>query len=128
MRAGADVTIVTYGYGVQLALRAAEQLAAEGVHAEVVDLVTLKPYDAEAVFASVRKTGKAVFLEEGVKVGGVMAEVCAAVAENCLYDLDGGLVRVGAADLPIPAAIDAEAMVLPGVHDVVAAVRRACAP
>ncbi len=127
-RPGADVSIVTYGFGVHLAWQAASHLAEDGIDAEIIDLVTLKPYDSEAVFASVRKTGKAVFLEEGVTVGGVMAEVCAAVAENCLYDLDGGLVRVGAADLPIPAAIDAEAMVLPGVQDVVAAARRACEP
>jgi pyruvate/2-oxoglutarate/acetoin dehydrogenase E1 component len=126
-RPGRDVTIVTYGFGVQLACRAAAQLADEGLEAEVVDLVTLKPYDAEAVFASVRRTRKAVFLEEGVKTGGVGAEVCAAVAENCLWDLDGRLVRVGARDLPIPAAIEAEALVLPGVADVVQAVRLAVA-
>jgi pyruvate/2-oxoglutarate/acetoin dehydrogenase E1 component len=126
-RPGRDVTIVTYGFGVQLACRAAAQLADEGLEAEVVDLVTLKPYDAEAVFASVRRTRKAVFLEEGVKTGGVGAEVCAAVAENCLWDLDGRLVRVGARDLPIPAAIEAEALVLPGVADVVQAVRQAIA-
>jgi pyruvate/2-oxoglutarate/acetoin dehydrogenase E1 component len=126
-RPGRDVTIVTYGFGVQLACRAAAQLADEGLEAEVVDLVTLKPYDAEAVFASVRRTRKAVFLEEGVKTGGVGAEVCAAVAENCLWDLDGRLVRVGARDLPIPAAVEAEALVLPGVADVVQAVRLAVA-
>ena len=126
-RPGRDVTIVTYGFGVQLACRAAAQLADEGLEAEVVDLVTLKPYDAEAVFASVRRTRKAVFLEEGVKTGGVGAEVCAAVAENCLWDLDGRLVRVGARDLPIPAAVEAEALVLPGVADVVQAVRQAVA-
>jgi pyruvate/2-oxoglutarate/acetoin dehydrogenase E1 component len=124
-REGADVSIVTYGFGVHLALQAAQQLSAEGLEAEVVDLVTLKPYDAEAVFASVRKTGKAVFLEEGVKTGGVGAELCAAVAENCLWDLDGRLVRVGAKDLPVPAAIQAEALVLPSVADVVRAVRHA---
>jgi len=126
-RPGRDVTIVTYGFGVQLACRAAAQLADEGLEAEVVDLVTLKPYDAEAVFASVRRTRKAVFLEEGVKTGGVGAEMCAAVAENCLWDLDGRLVRVGARDLPIPAAVEAEALVLPGVADVIQAVRQAVA-
>jgi pyruvate/2-oxoglutarate/acetoin dehydrogenase E1 component len=126
-RPGRDVTIVTYGFGVQLACRAAAQLADEGLEAEVLDLVTLKPYDAEAVFASVRRTRKAVFLEEGVKTGGVGAEVCAAVAENCLWDLDGRLVRVGARDLPIPAAVEAEALVLPAVADVVQAVRLAVA-
>jgi pyruvate/2-oxoglutarate/acetoin dehydrogenase E1 component len=124
-RQGSDVSIVTYGFGVHLALQAAQQLSAEGLGAEVVDLVTLKPYDAETIFASVRKTGKAVFLEEGVKTGGVGAEICAAVAENCLWDLDGRLVRVGAKDLPVPAAVEAEALVLPGVADVVRAAREA---
>ena len=107
-------------------MQAAQQLAGEGIEVEIVDLVTVRPYDAECVFASVRKTGKAVFLEEGVKTGGVMAELCAATAEECLWDLDGRLVRVGARDLPIPAAPDAEAMILPSAADVVAAVRRAC--
>jgi pyruvate/2-oxoglutarate/acetoin dehydrogenase E1 component len=126
VKQGTDVSIITYGLGVRLALQAQEKLTTEGISAEVVDLVTLKPYDAETVFASVRKTGKAVFLEEGVKMGGVGAELCAAVAENCLWDLDGRLVRVGARDVPIPAATNAEAMVLPGAADVVAAVRSAC--
>jgi len=124
-REGADVSVVTYGYGVQLALRAARQLAEEGLQIEVVDLVTLKPYEAEAVFSSVRKTGKAVFLEEGVSTAGVTAELCAAVAEECLWDLDGRLVRVGARDVPVPAAAEAEAMVLPSVADVVRAARLA---
>ena len=128
VRPGADVSVITYAHGVHLALQAAGALAADGIDAEIVDLVSLKPYDAETVFASVRKTGRAVFLEEGVKTGGVMAEVCSAVAETCLYDLDGRLVRVGARDLPIPAAIDAEALVLPSVADVVRAAHAACEP
>jgi pyruvate/2-oxoglutarate/acetoin dehydrogenase E1 component len=123
-REGRDLSIVTYGLGVRFALRAAEILAGEGVQAEVLDLVTLKPYDSEALFESVRKTGKAVFLDEGVLTGGVAAEICAAVAENCLWDLDGGLARVAARDLPIPCATGAEKLVLPAVQDVVAAARR----
>ena len=125
VRRGGDVTLVTYGLGVRLAMRAAEALADQDVEVEVLDLITLKPYDAEAVHRSVRKTGKAVFLEEGVLTGGVGAEICSSVAENCLWDLDGGLVRVGAKDIPIPCAPNAEKMVLPGVPDVVRAVRKA---
>jgi len=121
-REGDDVSVITYGYGVRLAEQAAEHLAGEGVQVEIVDLVTLKPYDAETVFASVRKTGRAVFLEEGVPCAGVTAELCAAVAEACLWDLDGGLARVGARDLPIPSAGAAERMVLPSAGDVVRAV------
>ena len=123
-REGTDVTVITYGLGVRLALRAAELLAQDGLGVEVLDLVTLKPYDAEAVFASVRRTGKAVFLEEGVVTGGVGAELCAAVAEQCLFDLDGALLRVGARDLPVPSAPSAETLVLPSVDDVVRAVRQ----
>jgi pyruvate/2-oxoglutarate/acetoin dehydrogenase E1 component len=123
---GSDVSIITFGLGVRLALQAQEKLTAEGISAEIVDLVTLKPYDRDTVFGSVRRTGKAVFLEEGVTTGGVGAELCAAVAENCLWDLDGRLVRVGARDMPIPAATGAEALVLPGASDVVAAARAAC--
>jgi pyruvate/2-oxoglutarate/acetoin dehydrogenase E1 component len=125
-RAGSDVSIVTYGFGVPMALEAAGRLAADGIQAEVLDMVTLKPYDAEALVASVRKTGKAVFLEEGVQTGGVAAELCARVAEECLYELDGRLVRVGARDVPVPAALAAERAVLPSVADVVRAARRAC--
>jgi len=121
-REGESVSIVTYGYGVRLAEQAAEHLAGEGISVEIVDLVTLKPYDAETVFASVRKTGRAVFLEEGVPCAGVTAELCAAVAEECLWDLDGGLKRVGARDIPIPSAGPSERMVLPSVADVVNAV------
>jgi pyruvate/2-oxoglutarate/acetoin dehydrogenase E1 component len=127
-RSGGDLSIVTYGLGVQMALQAARQLAEEGLDAEVVDLVTLKPYDAETVFASVRKTGRAVFLEEGVPTAGVTAELCAAVAEKCLWELDGRLVRVGARDLPIAAANEAERIILPGVADVIRAAREAAAP
>ena len=124
-RKGRDVTIVTFGLGVKLSLAAAQRLEGDGVNAEVLDLVTLKPYDAQAVFDSVRKTGKAVFVEEGIKTGGVGAEICASVAENCLWDLDGRLVRVGAEDVPVPSSRAAEALVLPDVEDIVRAVRKA---
>jgi acetoin:2,6-dichlorophenolindophenol oxidoreductase subunit beta len=121
-REGENVSVITYGYGVRLAEQAAEHLTGEGIRVEIVDLVTLKPYDAETVFASVRKTGRAVFLEEGPTCAGVTAELCAAVAEHCLWDLDGGLARVGARDLPIPSSGPAERMVLPSPADVVSAV------
>jgi len=121
-RAGDNVSIITYGYGVRMAQQAADHLAGEGISAEIVDLVTLKPYDAETVFASVRKTGRAVFFEEGVVCAGVTAELCAAVAEECLWDLDGGLKRIGAREVPIPSAGPSERMVLPSVADVVQAV------
>lgn len=125
VRQGEDVTVVTYGLGVKMARRAADRLREEDVHVEIVDLLTLKPYDRETIFGSVRRTGKAVFLEEGVLTGGVGAELCSAVAEECLWDLDGRLIRVGARDLPIPCAPAAEKMVLPGVAEITSAVKRA---
>lgn len=127
VRAGTDVTIVSYGFGVQLALQAAQKLAEEAMSAEVVDLVSLKPWDRETVFESVRRTGKAVFVEEGPLTAGVTAELCAAVAEECLWDLSGGLARVGARDLPIPAAGSAERMVLPSAASVLQAARKVLA-
>jgi pyruvate/2-oxoglutarate/acetoin dehydrogenase E1 component len=123
-RSGSDVSIITFGYGVTLALQAAARLAEDGVEAEVLDLVTLKPYDRQAISESIRRTGKAVFLEEGPQTAGVGAEICSAVAEDCLWDMDGGLARVAARDLPIPAAANAERMVLPSPPDVIRAVRR----
>lgn len=124
---GSDVSIITYGLGVKMALKAAGLLASEDIDVEVIDLVTLKPYDRDTIFESVRKTGKAVFLEEGVVTGGVGAEICSAVAENCLWDLDGQLQRIGARDIPIPCSPEAEKMVLPGIDDVVRAVRNVLA-
>lgn len=124
VRDGEDVTLITYGFGTRLALAAAEKLAGEDVRAEILDLVTLKPWDRDLVFESVEKTGKAVFIEEGVRSGGVGAEIMAEIAEQCIDVLDGRLVRVGARDLPIPASRPAEDMVLPSVADVIDAVRR----
>ncbi len=124
IRSGEDVSIITYGLTVKLARRAARVLEDQGINAEIIDLVTLKPYDRDSIAESVQKTGKAVVLEEGVETGGVGAEICSFIAENCLWDLDGQLVRVGARDLPIPCSPEAEKMVLPGVQDVVQAARK----
>jgi pyruvate/2-oxoglutarate/acetoin dehydrogenase E1 component len=109
--------------------RAAQQLseglAAEGVSCEVIDLRSLKPLDRETLAASVRKTGRAVVLEEGNRMGGVGAEIAAFLAEECLESLRGRIVRVGAADVPLPAAPALERAVLPQLEDIVDACRRA---
>lgn len=128
VRSGKDVSIITYGLTVKLAQRAAHLLAEEDIDVEIIDLITLKPYDTGRIFQSIRKTGKAVILEEGVVRGGIGAEICATIAENCLWDLDGQLVRVGAHDIPIPCAPESEKMILPGVDDVVKAVKKTLSP
>ncbi len=124
-REGHDLTITAHGYMVTLALRAAEALQEDGVSAEVIDLRTLKPLDEGAVLESVAKTMHLVTVEEGWLAGGFGAEVSARVAEKAVSFLDGPIVRVGAADSPIPAARSLEDAVLPSAAKIVAAAKRA---
>ena len=126
-RPGDDVTVIAYGWMCRAAEQLAEGLETEGVSCEVVDLRSLKPLDRETIAASVRRTGRAVVLEEGNRTGGVGAEVAAFLAEECLENLRGRVVRVGAADVPLPAAPSLERAVLPQLEDVVDACRRAFA-
>lgn len=124
-RPGRDLTLVAHGRMVGLCLEAAGALAERGTEAEVIDLVSLQPLDAETIFASVRKTKHVAIVEEGCRTGGVGAEVAARIAEDCLEHLDGRVVRVGAADCPIPAAPSLEAAVVPDVRAVLAAATKA---
>ena len=101
-REGTDVSVITYGVLVGEAMRAADELAVEGVDVEVVDLRTLRPLDAETVLTSVKKTGRAVVAHEGYKTGGVGAEVSAMIAERAIDYLDGPVIRVAAPDVPQP--------------------------
>lgn len=123
-REGDDLTIAAHSYGVSLALDAAEMLSQEGIEAEIVDLRTIKPLDTAAVVESVKKTGRLVTVEECTLTGGVGAEVASRVVEECLPYLDGRVVRVGRRDVPIPAAMPAERMVLPKAADVAEAAKR----
>jgi pyruvate dehydrogenase E1 component beta subunit len=123
VRAGTDVTIVAFSRMVALALQAAEQLSGEGIEAEVIDLRTLRPLDREAVAASVGKTNRIVAVEEGWPYAGINAEIAATVMETAFDDLDAPLVRVCAADVPLPYAANLEALALPKVEEVVAGVR-----
>ncbi|MBI3979511.1 MAG: alpha-ketoacid dehydrogenase subunit beta [Chloroflexi bacterium] len=125
LREGGDVTVVGFSYLLGAALEAAVQLEAAGISAEVIDLRSLKPLDLDTVLASVRKTGRAVVVEEGPKTGGIGAEVAAGIAEEALPYLDGRIVRVAAADTPIPAAPALERAVLPDAGQIVAACYRA---
>ena len=101
-RPGDDVTVVTYGGMVRVALDAAEGLAADGIDCEVIDLRTLKPWDRETVLDSVAKTGRLVLVQEPPKTAGMAAEVAATVAEEGLYDLEAPVVRVAGFDAPWP--------------------------
>jgi pyruvate dehydrogenase E1 component beta subunit len=126
-RKGRDVTIVAAMKMVHEALAAAEALAKEGIEAEVVDLRTLRPYDAEAVLESVRRTRRAVVAAEAPKLGGLAAELSATIAEECFRDLKAPVVRVAGLDTPIPFSLVLEKYILPGKDDIVAGVKKAMA-
>jgi pyruvate/2-oxoglutarate/acetoin dehydrogenase E1 component len=123
-RDGRDVSIFTYGGSLPKALAAAELLARDGVHAEVVDLRTLRPLDEATIVASVAKTRRAVIVDEGWRSGSLAAEVMARIVERAFYDLDAPPARVCAAEVPIPYAKHLEDAALPQVSDIVEAVRR----
>jgi len=122
-RPGKDVTLVTYSRQVLFALQAAEQLAAEGIEAEVIDLRCLKPLDIVTVVESVKKTGRLVVVSEGYRMGGFPGEVIARICEEAFFYLDAPPVRVAAADVPVPMNEVLEDATIPQVPDIVRAVR-----
>ncbi|MEZ5996731.1 MAG: pyruvate dehydrogenase complex E1 component subunit beta [Hyphomonadaceae bacterium] len=122
-RHGADVTITAHSRMVGLALKAAEQLAEEGVDAEVIDLRTLRPLDTETIIGSVKKTNRLVTVEEGWGQSGVGAEVCARVMNEAFDYLDAPPARVHQVDAPLAYAANLEALALPSVEKIVEAVK-----
>ncbi|HWP67223.1 MAG TPA: pyruvate dehydrogenase complex E1 component subunit beta [Candidatus Limnocylindria bacterium] len=122
-RPGRDVTIVTWGKMLHVSLAAAAQLAEEGIEAEVIDLRSIRPLDAEAVFASIRKTHRCVIVQEGWPFAGVAAEIAARIVEHVFDELDHPPVRVTSLDVPHPYAKNLEALVLPDAARVSATVR-----
>ncbi|HXV91856.1 MAG TPA: alpha-ketoacid dehydrogenase subunit beta [Pseudonocardia sp.] len=124
-RRGTDVTIVAYGGSLAPAVAAAEELAGDGVSAEVVDLRTLRPLDEATVVESVARTHRLVVVDNGWRSGSLSAEIAARVAEHGLYELDAPVERVCGAEVPVPYPRHLEEAALPGVAGVVAAVRRA---
>ena len=110
-RAGKDVTIVSYSISMKNACAAAEALAKEGIEAEVIDLISISPWDREAVLNSVRKTHRLCICHEAVKQGGFGAEIAATVAEEALEYLDAPILRYGAPFVPVPFAPTLEKMV-----------------
>lgn len=124
-RAGRDVTVVAWSIMVPKALDAAERLAKEGVDVEVIDPRGVRPFDYDAVLASVRKTGRLVLAHEAPVVGGAGAEIAAVVAERALTALEAPIKRVGAPDVPIPQSIFLEQLTVPQADDVYRAIREA---
>jgi pyruvate dehydrogenase E1 component beta subunit len=122
-RVGSDVTITAHSRMVGLALKAAEQLAAYGIDAEVIDLRTLRPLDADTIIASVKKTNRLVTVEEGWGQSGVGAEVCARVMSEAFDYLDAPPTRVHQVDAPLAYAANLEALALPSVDKIVEAVK-----
>ena len=123
VRPGKDVTIIGIGIMVQKALEAAEKLAGAGIQAEVVDPRTLIPLDTQTLIDSVAKTGRVVIAHEAHLRSGPGAEIAAVLAEQAIEYLDGPILRVGAKNVPLPYSPELEQSVLPGVDDVVRAVR-----
>jgi pyruvate dehydrogenase E1 component beta subunit len=123
VRKGKDVTIVSWSMGMTYALKAAEELAKEGIEAEVVDLRTIRPMDTETIVASVKKTGRAVTVEEGWQQSGVGAEVAARIMEHAFDYLDAPVARVSGKDVPMPYAANLEKLALPSVAEVVEAAK-----
>jgi pyruvate dehydrogenase E1 component beta subunit len=125
-RQGSSVTITAHSRMVGLALQAAEELAKDGIEAEVIDLRTLRPMDADTIVQSVMKTNRLVSVEEGWAPMGVGAEVCARVVEAAFDYLDAPPLRVCQADTPMPYAANLEALSLPSVDKIVKAVKQVC--
>ena len=123
MRPGKDVTVVSYSIGVGLALEAAEQLAGEGIDAEVIDLRTLRPLDTATVLASLKKTNHLVVVEEGWPTCSIASELAMVAMEQGFDDLDAPVMRVCNEDVPLPYAANLEKAALVDVPRVVAAVK-----
>ena len=122
-RAGTDVTIVAYGGSLPKALEAADQLSQSGIDCEVIDLRVLRPLDDQTILDSVRKTHRAVIVDEAWRTGSLAGEISARIVEGAFYDLDAPVARVCTIEVPIPYAKHLEEAALPQPDKIVAAVR-----
>jgi pyruvate dehydrogenase E1 component beta subunit len=127
-RPGRDATLITYGGSLKKALAAADALASEGVECEVIDLRVLRPLDVPTLLASVRRTHRAVIVDEGWRTGSLAGEIAAQLAEQAFYDLDAPIARVCSAEVPIPYPRHLEMAAIPQVEGVVGAVRSVLRP
>lgn len=123
-REGTDVSIITYGSCLSKSLEAAETLASEGIEAEVVDLRVLRPLDEETFLSSVKKTHRAVVVDEGWRSVSMAAEVSARIMENAFYELDLPVERICSVEVPMPYARHLELAALPKVEDIVSTIKR----
>ena len=127
VREGTSLSVFSYGWMLHKCLQAAEQVAAEGIAVEVVDLRSLLPLDRDAILGSVRKTSKAMVVHEATRTGGVGAEVAALIAEEAFDALDGPVVRLASEDTPVPHSPVLEAAFQPQVSEIADAIRRLAA-
>ena len=126
IREGSDVTIVAYSISVGLALEAADELAEQGIDAEVIDLRTLRPLDTETILASLAKTNRVVIAEEGWPTCSISSEVIAVCVEQGFDDLDAPVLRVCNEDVPLPYAANLEKLAIIDTDRIVKAVRKVC--
>ena len=123
-RPGTDVSLITYGGTLGKTLQAAQEVAAEAISAEVVDLRTLRPLDTVAIVETVAKTHRAVIVDEGWRSGSISAEIMARIMENAFYELDAPVARVCSVEVPMPYPKHLEDAAIPQVAGIVAAIQR----
>jgi pyruvate dehydrogenase E1 component beta subunit len=126
VRSGGHVSIISWSNGMSYAIKAADELAKEGIEVDLIDVRTLKPLDTDTIVASVMKTGRAVTVEEGWQQSGVGAEIVARITEHAFDYLDAPVARVSGKDVPMPYAANLEKLALPSVAEVVAAAKAVC--
>ena len=122
-RAGTDVTLICYSGSLHQGYRAAQRLAADGIECEVLNLRTLRPLDVDAILASVRKTNRAIVIEDDWRFGGFGGEIAAIIQEHAFDDLDAPVLRCSGADVPMPYAGALEQAALPQEAEIVRLVK-----
>ena len=125
VRQGKDLTIVALALMVPRALQAADQLAAEGIDAEVIDVRSLVPLDTDCILRSVEKTGRFFTVEENPRLCGWGAEIASIVADEAFWNLDGPIVRITTPHVPLPSAANLEDATIPSVERIVETIRKA---
>ncbi|MBK8207643.1 MAG: alpha-ketoacid dehydrogenase subunit beta [Planctomycetes bacterium] len=123
-RAGTDATVISFGVMVHYAEQAAHKLADDGIQVEVLDLLSLRPYDTQAIAASVAKTNRVLVVNEATLMGSVAGEFASFISEHCFEDLDAPVMRMGALECPIPYAPELEQQMLPDAAKIEAALRK----
>ncbi len=124
VRQGSDVTILTYSRMRHHCIKAVQQLEADGVDVELIDLVSLKPFDMATIAASIRKTHRVIVVEECMKTGGIGAELLALITEHCFDDLDARPLRLSSQDIPTPYNGNLENLTIIQPHQIVEAAKQ----